>query len=55
MLNNELKLLKVMGVDNIADMMTKHLAADLIKSICGQMGFAVLDGRAATAPTVSRG
>ena len=54
-LSKELKLLKVMGVDNIADMMTKHLAADLIKSICGQMGFAALDGRAATALTVSRG
>ena len=54
-LSRELKLLKVMGVDNIADMMTKHLAADLIKTITEQMNFFAIEGRAATAPTVSRG
>ena len=54
-LNKELKLLKVMGVDNIADMMTKYLPSDAIGSICDQMGFVKAGGRAASAPTVSRG
>ena len=44
---------KVLGTDNPADLMTKHLTQDVIEKHCATLRVQFLGGRAETAPTLS--
>ena len=48
-----LKLFKVCGADNPADLLTKHLGRDVVDKHLETMSIMRAEGRAASAPTVS--
>ena len=45
---------KVLGTDNPADLMTKHLTQDVIEKHCATLGVQFPGGRAEAAPTLSK-
>jgi len=53
--SKELDVLKVAGVENPADLMTKNLDAETMKKHVSRLGFYVEDGRAESAPKLRPG
>ena len=53
-LMKKIKLEKVAGTSNVADMMTKYLASDSMEKIVHELGFEYTPGRAASAPKMSK-
>ena len=54
-MRKELKVNKVLGLENCADLMTKFLASNAIEKILEDMGYEAVLGRAETAPERSTG
>ena len=52
--SEELKVLKVPGTDNPADLFTKHLSRELMKNIFFKLGFVSSASRAVSAPMLVR-
>lgn len=48
----DFKLTKVLGADNPADMLTKHVARDTMHKHMRKIGIMAEDGRAKSAPTI---
>ena len=51
-MKKELKLLKVLGTENVADIMTKHVPEDLMKIMLDKLGIHEASGRAESAPAM---
>ena len=47
-------LVKVLGTENPADLMTKHLDQKSLDKMLGKMSVVVTEGRAASAPKLSK-
>ena len=53
-LKKQIKLQKVLGTENIADVMTKHVPEDLMKIMLDKMGIQESQGRAESAPAMMK-
>ena len=49
----DFRLLKVLGTENVADMLTKHVPRPVLCKHVSNMGLRQVEGRAATAPQIS--
>ena len=47
-------LVKVLGTDKSTDMITKYVAADLLKKMLQHLGMVYMDGRASAAPELPK-
>ena len=47
-------LVKVLGAENPADILTKHVAADVLNKMLQNIGMVYMDGRASAAPDIPK-
>ena len=52
--DRDVDLVKILGTDNPADVLTQYVAADLLNKMLGNIGMVHMDGRASTTPELPK-